>query len=227
MSVFLAEPGLKKGKGKKLLKNARIFDPESGYDQIGNLLIDGDKITDFGKIEASDAEIIDCEGKLLTPGLIDIQVHAREPGFEKKENLESVSRSAAAGGVTGIAVMPNTQPVTDNVATVEFIQRRAIKKSIVNVHIYASITKNMEGKELSEIGMLKEAGVVGFTDDGLPLANPFVMRNALTYATEFDALIAQHAEDLQLSNGGCINEGIVSSRLGVPGIPNASEAVMV
>lgn len=87
MSVFLAEPGLKKGKGKKLLKNARIFDPESGYDQIGNLLIDGDKITDFGKIEASDAEIIDCEGKLLTPGLIDIQVHAREPGFEKKENL--------------------------------------------------------------------------------------------------------------------------------------------
>ncbi len=212
--------------------NARLFDPESGMDEKGCLLTIGNSIADLGKQLTQnkmpeDAEIIDCKGHLLTPGLLDIQVHFREPGQEFKETMETGSRSSAAGGVTTVVCMPNTQPVIDDVAVLSFLHKRARETAYVNVRSYAAITKGQKGKELTEMGLLKEAGAVGFTDDGLPVMNSGVMRRALTYAREFGIPVAQHAEDLHLSGGSCMNEGVVSAHMGVAGAPNAAEAVMV
>ncbi len=212
--------------------NARLFDPESGLDKKGGLLTQGNKIADFGSGLFKDgmpegAEVIDCKGHLLTPGLLDIQVHFREPGQEYKETIATGSKSAAAGGVTSVACMPNTQPVIDNVAVLEFIHRRARDTAYVNVHAYAAISKGQKGEALTEMGLLKEAGAVGFTDDGLPVMNAQLMRRALTYARELGVPVAQHAEDLNLRGNGCMNEGAVSARLGLPGSPNACEAVIV
>lgn len=217
---------------KTALVNARLFDPESGLDIIGDLLITGDTIADFGPALFRDgkpegAEFIDCGGHLLTPGLLDIQVHFREPGQEYKETIQTGSKSAAAGGVTTVACMPNTQPVVDDVSVVAFIHRRARETGYVNVRTYGAISKGQKGEALTEMGLLKEAGVVGFTDDGKPVMNALLMRRALTYARELGVPVAQHAEDMNLTAGGCMNEGIVSTRLGLPGIPNASEAVIV
>ncbi len=210
--------------------NARLFDAESGLDQKGALLTIGSEIADFGahlKEFPEGAEIIDCGGKLLAPGLLDIQVHFREPGQEHKETIATGSKSAAAGGVTTVACMPNTKPVIDDVPIVDFIHKRARETAYVNVRTYAAITKEMKGADITEMGLLVEAGAVGFTDDGLPVMNAGVMRKALTYARELGVPVAQHAEDLNLSCGGCMNEGKVSAHLGVGGIPNAAEAVMV
>lgn len=212
--------------------NARLFDPESGLDVVGGLLTIGDTIADLGAHLTKDkmpegAEIIDCKGHLLTPGLLDIQVHFREPGQEYKETIATGSRSAAAGGVTLVACMPNTRPVIDDVSVVDFLHKRARETAYINVRTYAAITKGQKGEEITEMGLLKEAGAVGFTDDGLPVMNAGVMRKALTYAREFGVPIAQHAEDLHLSYGSCMNEGKVSAHLGVAGVPNAAEAVMV
>ena len=212
--------------------NARLFDAESGLDINGQLLTIGNQIADFGanifpEGIPQDIEAIDCKGHLLTPGLLDIQVHFREPGQEYKETIETGSKSAAAGGVTTVACMPNTKPVVDDVALVAFIHRRARETGFVNVRTYGAISKGMKGEVLTEMGLLKEAGVVGFTDDGLPVMNALLMRRALAYARELGVPVAQHAEDLNLSACGCMNEGEVSARLGLPGIPNASEAVIV
>lgn len=212
--------------------NARLMDPASKLDAKGGLLTIGDSIADFGahltkdKMPA-DAEIVDCKGHLLVPGLLDIQVHFREPGQEYKETIATGSKSAAAGGIAHVACMPNTKPVIDNAAVVAFVQKRARETSYVNVHTYAAITKGQKGEEITEMGLLKEAGVVGFTDDGLPVMNAGVMRKALAYARELGLPVAQHAEDLNLSCGSCMNEGKVSAALGVGGAPNAAEAVMV
>ncbi len=212
--------------------NARLLDPASGLDATGCLLTIGSEIADFGpQLKAADmpadAQVIDCGGHLLTPGLLDIQVHFREPGQEYKETIETGSKSAAAGGVTTVACMPNTKPVIDDVALVAFIHKRARETAYVNVRTYAAITKGQKGEEITEMGLLAEAGAVGFTDDGLPVMNAGVMRKALTYAREFGVPVAQHAEDLHLSHGSCMNEGRVSAHLGVGGAPNAAEAVMV
>jgi dihydroorotase len=212
--------------------NARLFDAESGLDTKGELLTLGSNIADFGPKIFKEAipegiEVIDCSGHLLTPGLLDIQVHFREPGQEYKETIHTGSKSAAAGGVTTVACMPNTKPVIDDVSVVEFIHRRARETGFVNVRTYAAISKGQKGEALTEMGLLKEAGVVGFTDDGLPVMNALLMRRALAYARELGVPVAQHAEDLHLTAGGCMNEGIVSAKLGLPGIPNASEAVIV
>lgn len=212
--------------------NARLFDPASKLDVKGGLLTIGDSIADLGSHLTKDkmprdAEVVDCKGHLLTPGLIDIQVHFREPGQEHKETIATGSKSAAAGGVAHVACMPNTKPVVDNVAVVAFIQKRARETAFVNVHTYAAITKGQKGEEITEMGLLREAGAVGFTDDGLPVMNAGVMRKALSYARELGVPVAQHAEDLNLSCGGCMNEGKISAELGVGGIPNAAEAVMV
>ncbi len=212
--------------------NARLLDPASKLDVKGGLLTAGNSIVDFGVHITKDkipqgVEIVDCHDHLLTPGLIDIQVHFREPGQEHKETIATGSKSAAAGGVAHVACMPNTKPVVDNVAVVAFIHKRARETAYVNVHTYAAITKGQKGEELSEMGLLKEAGAVGFTDDGLPVMNAGIMRKALTYARELGLPVAQHAEDLHLSCGGCMNEGKISAELGVGGIPNAAEAVMV
>jgi dihydroorotase len=209
--------------------NARIIDPESKLDVKGTLLTKGHSIADFGaKVTAPEgATIIDCGGHALTPGLIDIQVHFREPGFEYKETIETGSMSAAAGGVTTVACMPNTSPVIDDVSVLAYIHARARESGYVHVRTYAAISKAMKGQEITEMAMLVERGAVGFTDDGLPMMNAQLMRQALTLGKALGVPIAQHAEDLNLSAGGCMNEGWVATQLGLPGIPNASEAVIV
>jgi len=213
--------------------NARLFDAESKLDIKGALLTIGDKIADFGPGLFKDgktpqgATVVDCKGHLLCPGLLDIQVHFREPGQEHKETIATGSKSAAAGGVTTVACMPNTKPVIDDIAVVAFMQKRALETAYVNVRTYAAITKGQKGEEITEMGLLAEAGAVGFTDDGLPVMNAGVMRKALAYSKQFGVPVAQHAEDLHLSCGGAMNEGKISAQLGVAGVPNAAEAVMV
>ncbi len=212
--------------------NARLFDPASRLDTTGSLLTIGNSIADFGEKLFNDGvpqgiEVVDCKGHLLTPGLLDIQVHFREPGQEYKETLATGSKSAAAGGVTTVACMPNTKPVIDDIALVAFIHKRARESAYVNVRTYAAITKGQKGTEITEMGLLKEAGAVGFTDDGLPVMNSGVMRKAFAYARELGVPIAQHAEDLNLSCGSCMNEGKISAQLGVAGVPNAAEAIIV
>ena len=221
-------------KGKKTAYiNARIIDPATGFDEKGALLVEGDKIADYSTqlfasgVPSGIDEIVDCEGHILCPGLLDIQVHFREPGQEYKETIETGSKSSAAGGVTTVACMPNTDPVIDNVAIVDFVHKRAKETGYVNVRTYGCVSKGMKGEDLTEMALMVEAGAVGFTDDGLPVMNAGLMRQALAYARELGVPIAQHAEDLHLSDGGCMNEGEVSARLGVKGIPNAAEAVMV
>lgn len=213
---------------KILYKNARIIDPESNYDAIGNLLTIGDKIGDFGAdIDASDAKIIDCKGHVLAPGLIDIQVHFRDPGQTHKEDLASGSKSAVAGGITTVVCQPNTSPTLDSELTFDFLRLKARETAYCNVKAYACITKGMKGEELADMNLLKKAGAIGFTDDGLPVMNANVMRRAFEYSKNLGLVVAQHAEDLNLTNKGCMNEGETSLELGVRGIPNISESVIV
>ncbi len=216
-------------KDKKILyKNARIIDPKTNYDQYGELLTIGDKIADFQKnLNANADEEIDCKGMVLAPGLIDIQVHFRDPGQTHKEDLASGSASAVAGGITAVVCQPNTNPVLDSVLTFDYLRLKSREIAYCNIMAYGSITKGMKGEELSDMRSLFEAGAVGFTDDGLPVMNANVMRRAFEYSKGLNVVIAQHAEDLNLSNKGCINEGRVSLELGVRGIPNISESVIV
>jgi len=212
--------------------NARLLDPETGLDSSGSLLTEGSYIVDLGPQLLSDnipddVEVIDCEGHCLSPGLIDMHVHLREPGHEHKETIASGGQAALAGGVTSLCSMPNTDPVIDNVGLIEFVQRRAREAKGVKVYPFAAVTKGLEGKQLTEFGMLSEAGAVAFTDDGLPVTDSQVMRRALSYAKSFDLLISQHAEDISLSGCGCMAEGEVATRLGLAGIPDISEIVIV
>ncbi|WDM85083.1 dihydroorotase [Ehrlichia sp. JZT12] len=210
--------------------NARIIDPESKLDITGSLLTKGKKIIDFGRdlfsngVPSSINEVIDCNNKVLMPGLVDIHVHFREPGQEHKETINSGSKSAAAGGITTVVCQPNTVPTISSVITAKYIKMRALESAYVNIEFYASITKS--DNSLSEMALLKEAGAVGFTDDGMPVMNALTMRQAFSYSSMLDTLIAQHAEDLNLSNHGCINEGNVSYELGLKGIPDTSESII-
>lgn len=229
----LLKSGITDPKKKIAYINARLIDPESGLDAQGALLTEGAVIADFGPGLFKDGvpdgiEVIDCKGHVLCPGLLDIQVHFREPGQTHKESIESGSKSAAAGGITTVVCQPNTSPVIDSVSTVEFVNARAKETSHINIRMYASITRDMKGDELTDMGRLLEAGnVVGFTDDGLPVMNALVQRRAMAYASTLGVPVAQHAEDKNLSQGGCMNEGAVSAKLGVVGIPNISESVIV
>ena len=233
MAEFLADPAPGAAPPEAVAYvNARLLDPASGLDEAGALLTEGRKIADLGPGLFADGvpdgvAVVDCGGHCLAPGLVDMHVHLREPGHEHKETLASGSLSAAVGGVTTMACMPNTNPVIDDIALVQFIERRARETSIVRIHPIAALTKGLGGEQLTELGLLTEAGAVAFSDDGLPVFNSLVMRRALSYATAFDALIIQHAEDPNLSARGCMNEGETATRLGLPGIPNASEAVVV
>jgi dihydroorotase len=211
-----------------LYKNARIIDPSTNYDCLGNLLTIGNKIVDFGpNLQATANLIIDCKQHVLAPGLIDLQVHFRDPGQHHKETLQTGSASAVAGGITTVVCQPNTSPCLDSVFSLEYLKLKAKETAYCNVLAYACITKHMQGQELTEMNLLKQAGAVGFTDDGLPVMNANIMRRAFEITKDLDTIVAQHAEDLNLSNKGCINEGFVAHQLGVRGIPNISESIIV
>lgn len=215
---------------KLLLKNARIINPSTNLDiNNGWLLIENGKILDFGegKFAENISNTIDCDGKILTAGLVDIHVHLREPGFEYKETIATGTKAAAAGGITSVACMPNTKPTIDDPAIVEFIDKKAREEGVVHVYSFASMTKGLNEDKITEMGLLKKAGAVGFTNDGLPLMNAETMRKVMSYASMLDTMVAQHAEDLHLVGDGVMNEGEVSTKLGLHGIPNVSEVVMI
>tara|TARA_R110000868_G_scaffold104411_2_gene287498 strand:+ start:3370 stop:4656 length:1287 start_codon:yes stop_codon:yes gene_type:complete len=211
--------------------NARLLDPASGLDVTGNLLVKDGKIADLGPTLFNDTipdgiEIVDCRGQVLCPGLIDMRVFTGEPGAEHRETLRTASLAAAAGGVTTLIVMPNTNPVIDDVALVDYIERRARDTAIVNIHPMAALTKGLNGKEMTEIGLLKDAGAVAFTDGDRSLSDAQIMRRALSYAAHFNALIVQHAEVPELSHG-VMNESELAGRLGLSGTPAVAETIMI
>jgi dihydroorotase len=212
-----------------LFRNARLVDPEAGTEQTGGLLVRDGLIADLGPglREAADARVIECGGQVLAPGLIDMRAFIGEPGAEHRETFESASKAAAAGGVTTVVTMPDTNPVLDDPAIIDFVLRRASEKAIVNVVPAAALTKGLEGREMTPIGLLAEAGAVAFTDGARSVANAQVMRRALTYARDFGALIIHHVEDPDLVGDGVMNEGELSARLGLHGIPREAETVML
>ena len=215
-----------------LLANARVIDPSRDFDGPGDVLIADGVIRDArrgigaaGVPEGTD--IVNCAGKIVAPGLIDMRAFVGEPGASHRETFASASQAAAAGGITTIICQPDTSPVIDNSATVDFVLRRARDTAIVNIHPMAALTKGLRGEEMTEIGLLKAAGAVAFTDGDKSVTNAQVMRRALTYARDFDALIVHHTEDPDLVGEGVMNEGEFAARLGLIGIPNAAEAVML
>jgi dihydroorotase len=217
-----------------LIKNARVVDPASETDGLMDVLVENGKVAEMGRgISESKSPpvpqggVIDATGKLLVPGLIDMHCHLREPGFEYKETIESGSRAGAAGGYTSLACMANTLPVNDNRAVTEYILRQAREKACTHIFPIGAVTKELKGESLAEIGELKEAGVVALSDDGKPLMNAGLFRRALEYARGFGLTVISHCEDLNLTGQGVMNEGFVSTILGLRGIPNAAEEVMV
>ena len=215
-----------------LLANARIADPSRDLDIVGDLLIADGVIREAKKgIGAAGVpegtDVIDCRGKLVAPGLVDMRAFIGEPGAGYRETFASASQAAAAGGVTTIICQPDTSPAIDDPATVDFVLRRARDTAVVHVHPMAAITKGLEGLEMTEIGLLKAAGAVAFTDGEKSVTNAQVMRRVLTYARDFDALIVHHTEDPHLVGDGVMNEGEFAARLGLLGIPCASETVML
>jgi len=215
-----------------LLANARILDPSRDLDIVGDLLIAEGVIREAKKgIGAAGVpegtDVIDCRGKVIAPGLIDMRAFIGEPGEASRETLGSASQAAAAGGVITIICQPDPTTSIDNPATVDFVLRRARDNAIVHVHPMAAITKGLEGKEMTEIGLLKAAGAVAFTDGAKSVTNAQVMRRALTYAGDFDAMIVHHTEDPNLIGDGVMNEGEYATRLGLLGIPKAAETVML
>lgn len=226
-----ANPGAEKGKLVAYL-NARLLDPASNLDTPGALLTVGDQIADLGPRLFADGvpsgvETVDCGGNALAPGLIDMHAFVGEPGAEHKESFASASAAAAAGGITTLICLPTTDPVIDDSAIVEYVERRARENSLVRVQPMAAITKGLKGEEMTEMGLLIEAGAVAFTDGDRAIASARVMRRALSYSTLFDKLVIQHALDPSLSRDGVMNEGDVSTRLGLAGIPVAAEAMVV
>src|SRR5262245_5993309 len=211
--------------------NARLIDPATGRDEPGGALVKDGLIADIGphlRRNASDgARVIDCKGHVLCPGLIDMQVFTGEPGQEHRETLKTASQAAAAGGVTTMVVMPDTEPVIDQVALVDFIQRRARDNAVVNVHVMAAMTKGLKGAEMTEIGLLQRAGAIAFTNGKTSVANTRIMRNVLLYAKDFGALIVHHTEDPHLTEGTVMNSGEVATRLGLPGVDKAAETIVL
>ncbi len=212
-----------------LFQNVRLLDPASGRDETGHLLAAGGRIRAMGDLleVPEDAELVEGEGACLAPGLVDMRVQFGEPGSEHKERLESGIRAAAAGGVTSVAVLPNTAPVIDDPAMLEFVARRARQLKSVKVYPYAALTKRLEGRELAELALLKEAGAVAFTDADRALADARVMLRALAYATAQDLLVVQHPEEPRLAEGGVMNDGAIATRLGLKGIPAMAEVMMI
>jgi len=211
-----------------VIKNGRVIDPASQTDRVADVLIVDGRIAGVApNLASSKAEILDATGMIVAPGFIDMHVHLREPGFEHAETIESGSRAAAAGGFTSICCMPNTKPVNDSATVTSYIVERARRLAAVNVFPIGAITKGSAGEELSAMGGMKGAGAVAISDDGLPVMNARVMRRAMEFARSYRLPIIQHCEDLNLSAGGDMHEGVQSVRWGLRGIPSASEDVMV
>lgn len=209
--------------------NARLIDPTNGLDEMGNLIVENGKIFALGKNAKapSGVKTHDCKGMAVLPGLIDMQVFTGEPGEEHRETLATASQAAAAGGVTTMITMPNTNPVIDDAALVDFISRRARDTAIVRVHPMAALTKGCDGQSMTEFGLLSEAGAVAFTDGDRAVMNALTMRRALSYAGTFDALIVQHAMDQDLQSAGVMHESELATRLGLAGIPVAAETAII
>ncbi|WP_102413328.1 dihydroorotase [Beduinella massiliensis] len=214
---------------KRLIRGGRVIDPSQGIDGVFDLLIaDGVIVKIAERIEEADAEVIDAAGLCVLPGLVDIHCHLRDPGFEYKEDIATGTRSAAAGGFTSICCMPNTSPVNDCAAVTRYILERAkTVGSGVNVYPIGAISKGLKGAELAEIGTMKAAGIVAISDDGRPVVNANLLKLALIYADHFDVPIVSHSEDLDLTDGGVMNEGYMSTLLGLRGTTRAAEEVMI
>ena len=211
---------------KTVIKGGRVIDPANGRDEVMDILIEDGKIKAVG-IGLTAEQTIDAKGMWVTPGLIDIHVHLREPGFKYKETIETGTKAAAIGGFTTICPMPNTNPVTDNEIVVEYINRRAEQVGVVNVVPIGAITKGLKGESLSNIGEMYEAGIRGISDDGLSVDNAGVLKTAMKYATMYDLPILSHCEDKSLTGGGQIHAGLTAERLGLKGISTDSESIIV
>lgn len=215
---------------KILIKNGHVIDPVNKINKVTDIFIDKGVISDIGdnyELDGLDMEVIDAEGKIVSPGLVDMHCHLRDPGQEYKEDIETGTRSAAAGGITSVACMPNTNPVIDNGAIVTYIKTKEKEVGCVNVYPIGAISKGLEGKELSEIGEMKFAGAVAISDDGRPVVDSGLMRRAMEYADMFDMKVISHCEDLGLANDGYMNEGPTATAMGLRGISRAAEEVMV
>ena len=213
---------------KILIKNGRVIDPANNIDEVLDVLVEHGKIKSVGKsVSADGAEVIDAKGLVVTPGLVDIQVHFREPGREDKESIESGSRAAIMGGITSVVTMPNTTPVTDDQATIEFTLKRAREVGLINVFPSGAITKGQKGDMLAEIWEMKNAGAVAITDDGADVQDEGLLLRAMKYARTHDVLVMSHCETDNLTEGGVMHEGWVSTQLGLPGIPAVSEDLAV
>ena len=214
----------------RILKNARIIDPSTGMDETGDIVIVDGKIAASGANSSEayasvDADVEDCTGLITAPGLVDACVHIGEPGAEHRETIASASRAAARGGVTSIVMMPDTDPVIDDVALVDFVLRLARDEAVVRVYPAAALTKNLDGEEMTEFGLLLEAGAVMLSNGRHTVDNPAVMRRAMTYARDFGAVVAVATQDRQLGGTGVMNEGLFASWLGLPGIPREAEII--
>ncbi|ESW79094.1 dihydroorotase [Mesorhizobium sp. LSJC285A00] len=213
-----------------VFERARIVDPSRGIDEVGTVIVEGKKIVAAGKAALNQglpagATVVDCAGKAIIPGLIDARVFIGEPGGEHRETIASASVAAAAGGVTSVVMMPDTDPVIDNVALVEFVLRTARDTASVNIFPAAAITKGLAGREMTEFGLLREAGAVAFTDGRHTISSALVMRRALTYARDFGGVIAHETQDGDLASAGVMNEGLYASWLGLAGIPREAESI--
>jgi dihydroorotase len=212
-----------------LIKNGRILDPSQKLDVYGNILIRDGKIADIntGEIEMKNATIIDATGCIVCPGFIDLHCHLREPGYEDKETIATGTRAAARGGFTTICCMPNTNPPLDDESAVDYVNRKALTDGVIRVLPIGCITKNRQGEELTEMSSLAKAGVIGFSDDGSPVASSRMMFLAMQHSMLTGLPIMEHCEDLELARNGVMNEGAISTMLGLKGIPSAAEEVMI
>ena len=212
---------------KLALRNGRLIDPAHGLDRVADLLVEDGRIVEIGKLDELDAATFDASGLVVAPGFFDIHVHLREPGTEEAETIRTGAAAAAAGGFTAVAAMPNTWPPIDTAATVQFVVAEGARHSAARVFPIGAITKGQRGETLAEIGEMVDEGIVGISDDGKPVMDAQLFRRALEYSRLFDLPVIQHCEDLNLSSGGVMHEGAVSTRLGLKGIPSASEDSIV
>jgi dihydroorotase len=213
---------------KLLIKGGDIIDPAGRYSGANDILIEDGSIAEIGKnLSAGGVRVIDAAGKKVTPGLVDIHVHFRDPGYEYKEDIESGLRAAAAGGFTSVVVMPNTSPATDNASVVKYIKDKALAAGLGGLHVAGAISKGREGEKLAELGDMMSIGIAAVTDDGAPVMNAQLMRRMLEYTKMFGIPVMSHAEDKNLAGVGLIHEGLVSTTIGMRPIPAEAETVMV